>query len=847
MTGVPPDPSFLGRVTLTRGGHQPGPGQPAFGVAALPLTALNGVSSEVLGGLIVESLERDRDRERQRSGPRDQAVSVAILRHWSLRSAALALAAGRRAVHPRPMPGWVPQTLTEGVRDRTAFYRRDWFVVRVVERVGRVELPVDAHYVSAMICGLTAPWSWEDRDPADPARWFTGDPELVERGLWRLFDEPGLGVSLTTEGPTGPFSSAFATMLADGRLDRLRVLDATLKTLGQDWRDHPLRWFVRLLDYLAPALPELAARHTTLVRLLRSESSAVVAASLARLGQLQEAGRLEGRGLADHLVPAVSAGTKANALRSLGLLAISPDDDDAQGRAAEAALHHSNTDVQRAGTAMLATLGRSPASRPTNLTPPVAAYHPIPLPARVTAVDLPDRLAALLEDASEVLELELVLDRLAQTTDATVLTPLRKRARSILAAGGDWQGPHWLPGQLARIIVTALGDTGVMRHSPPGRVPRFLLRRLDEVERVLTGQAPVGPLLATPDEVGGFVSARSLAIRLPSVDLDHRRADAVAALLRLSPDGRSAARTKVRGSDQLSRALRHALGGRGTTAADVLDRDLWIAAARSRAPLSDDPILVAAGLDEIGTGRGLDGSVAPRLISEEDEERPVFEEWRDAAQIKRTGRESDDRPFQPTLVHPDHIADDPRGAWINWAATVWPHDAEHFLIQEVDTFLAGPMWSWWPAAPLLQSLHYHPGRMGIRAASIVTFGLAGGLEDQIRAADLMIMLTATDRLRPAMIAEAMAVAAGACVATRWAVALRTAADGGGAVAVREILSRLLPRLPVGHPGLYALLELLHDEQVRASDGAIHPALRAHLQTFRGSSKAARTARTLLAL
>ena len=115
------------------------------------------------------------------------------------------------------------------------------------------------------------------------------------------------------------------------------------------------------------------------------------------------------------------------------------------------------------------------------------------------------------------------------------------------------------------------------------------------------------------------------------------------------------------------------------------------------------------------------------------------------------------------------------------------------------------------------------------------------------AVDLFIASTATRRLSPQQIGDAMAATSGPAVGLRWAESLRGAASGGAGEAVVDTLTALIPKLAAGYPGLYALLDVLLQERLRLGGGVDDTTLREHLATITGSSKAARSARALLAL
>ncbi len=95
------------------------------------------------------------------------------------------------------------------------------------------------------------------------------------------------------------------------------------------------------------------------------------------------------------------------------------------------------------------------------------------------------------------------------------------------------------------------------------------------------------PLLATPTHEGGWLMASALVDRLCALteqDATPGTLDLVQSLLRLAPDGRESAASKLAGGKtQLLRVVRWALTGEGGFKKGD-DPDLWLAAARGRHP-----------------------------------------------------------------------------------------------------------------------------------------------------------------------------------------------------------------------------------------------------------------------
>jgi hypothetical protein len=141
-----------------------------------------------------------------------------------------------------------------------------WRVVRALERRGLATLPHDDDYLVGMVAGFS-------RAHAPVVEQLTADPELIELA-WRLFEVEGGGeFSLAAfdkyqgTGSRG-WSAAFRALAADGRLDRDRLLDASLAALGRDFAQFRAHWFSAFHEALEPTVDERLARQTTYGALL---------------------------------------------------------------------------------------------------------------------------------------------------------------------------------------------------------------------------------------------------------------------------------------------------------------------------------------------------------------------------------------------------------------------------------------------------------------------------------------------------------------------------------------------------------------------------------------------------
>ncbi len=746
-------------------------------------------------------------------------------------------------------PRWLDGLVTRELRAAsTAFWSRERFGrVRLLERLGLVDVDADDTYVLAMVSALGP-------DKADKLR---ADPDLIERALWRVFDVEGGGeVSLTNVDRFGgdEWRKAFLELTSDGTLDRARVLNACLLALGRDFAAYRASWYSATYLALAPTPEETAGSQSDLRRLLGAAVPATVAFGLKQLARVQKAGLLDVEATLEALPPATLVKAKGTAMAALNLANVGRTEFPASvGAVAQAALGHPHPDVQRAAAKVLADLGSAAVvlAAAEDLTPSVrmelglhaevrqveAAHGQslVPVPPPISAPDLAERAAALLEDASAVGELEAVLAYLATGRADEALEPLRKRAKAVVARGPRTDsGDAWLPGQVARLLLDVLGDP-VSPADPDHPALRFVARRISEL------RSSAAPLLATPDLPGGWVSPTAFVERLTQ-NPQPRHHDLIAALLRLHPDGRNDA---ARAASSLPAVVRFALDG-VDPARRVLRQGRegpaawWVAAERSRAPY------VA------GQAPHLSGDIKTHTWQENGRDR---RSWYARFAVTTTGTDTptDDQPTELKAQTSDPWGGGYTsrflGDWIPTLAAIWPHDAEHFLSLTCLPVLESPSWTETAhdVPRTLDALAQHPGRMGTLAAATIAAGISATRRDhRLHAVDAFLDLVATGRIPIHEVASVMGRYAQAWPATRWAESLASVAQApGGAPATVDLLTSLLPQLPADHRGVNKLLDLLRDELIRAGRRTTDPVLATWLGDFTGSSAAAKTARLLL--
>ena len=264
--------------------------------------------------------------------------------------------------------------------------------IRLSELFGGLEVDHSDDYVLSLVGGLSG---W--RMDAVLEYVLRTDHELRDQVFWRIFEVEGGGqVSLANidrfTGASG-WHSTVVTFVADGTLDRARVLRSCLEALNRDFSSYRAGWFSRLYAALDPTPAEAAADQDLLLLTLASPITASASLAVKTLAAVHHAGLLD----ADAFVEScgrVLTGAKAAATTTLRILsALGQDrlaDLDALAETMALGMASSHPDVQRAAVTALERLGREELVRRDRdlLAPAVAAQvlPGVPPPAMSGAV-----------------------------------------------------------------------------------------------------------------------------------------------------------------------------------------------------------------------------------------------------------------------------------------------------------------------------------------------------------------------------------------------------------------------------------------------------------------------------
>ncbi|MFC7532839.1 DUF6493 family protein [Actinoplanes sp. GCM10030250] len=195
-----------------------------------------------------------------------------------------------------PWIGDLGVRLAERLAARDVWFE-DWRFAAALIRAGAAEPPVTEGFVRGWLNQLQ-----RSHRTAPPLHQRMRDDPFLDRLLPAVFEIDGLGADAGT-GHLSPktgkwdatprFPTVVADLVAEGRLDRARVLDSTMDRLVRGDRPNALRPFLMLHDALNPAVDEMARHVPGYTRLLPDAPSTVAVMAQRSLRAVDEAGRLE--------------------------------------------------------------------------------------------------------------------------------------------------------------------------------------------------------------------------------------------------------------------------------------------------------------------------------------------------------------------------------------------------------------------------------------------------------------------------------------------------------------------------------------------------------------------------
>nr|WP_319384126.1 DUF6493 family protein [uncultured Roseibium sp.] len=471
-------------------------------------------------------------------------------------------------------------------------------------------------------------------------RWGVDEEVLLSKDVWRFFEVEGGGeFSLANHDKfakqgTPTWSDRLIGYAEAGKLDRQRLLDASLDALERDFGQYRAGWYSRFHTALAPTEDEIAVRAGRYLGLLSSSVPPTVSFALKFVQAADKSCPLEPASLLKSLEPALQARSKGLVLAALKLVERAAARDNQVGSgaldAASLALVSEDAGVQKAALDLVAKLGEgndahvqalladyvdlvvpSLRSRIADMAgstaqpgADVAPVHAAPARAVVTTpVGTPAEALSLylsvLETPRDPFDVERAVDGVSRfgaelRENGTLLSPLKKRAKQVWAKPGG-------AGVRAVLALTGRGlcegrPIGALTGEEGGRESAHLVddaglqslhlaRNGEVLDRVLTGTSL--PLLSLPGDSSGMIAAADLSQRLQrysAAGVLPGVADLTLALMRLDTQTPVPIEYHARNSEQ-GRAFAYAMGHDVEVGPTP---DLWAAAWRARRPFHED-------------------------------------------------------------------------------------------------------------------------------------------------------------------------------------------------------------------------------------------------------------------
>ena len=742
--------------------------------------------------------------------------------------------------------------------------------LRLAELRGDLALDHDVRYLTALIAlepGLQLPLMRADR-------------ELREELVWGMLRQEGnRGVSLSasdrsaTMGSerTPGWSRTLAASIDEGLIERDRLLDALLDMLAADLPSGRAGWYSRTLRMLSMTLDEAEARQGALCALMSAPVGATVTLAVGQLTALSKAGRLDLELFARSCEGALM-GSKANALRVLGVLrdglgavesadlepllgvALSFPHAQVQALAIDLA-----SDALRSGLLGSAVVGRllsdaeldplvvatldllDPGHTATDQADPglvpeddpgeqaPAAFLPPPREVAdlvpMSADDVSGRVGVLAQGAEMGLEYEALLAFLASPEfDPSALESLRPLVRRLTTRRFGYER------MLGTLLQIALDGGGEGAENPLAagtawleseNMPALLRERIIEVAG-LVERGRRYHLLATPTDDRGAVNPLVLVRRaLDNGAASPLRADLTQALLRVDVEHPDCA----------------------AALALVEEREAELpAAARIRLALTG------------AVRRRAEGYLSSLSVTWEG--RPAYESRSGKPKIARDGSPVYAFYF-PRVVGADTGATGPElGALADIASASGDFTAHRYLypasVRHFAVCLIASQWyvldSTQLTADCYRALCEHGGRWDSLSAQLL--GQAMGerdVESRALGVETLASLVARGDLAFGEAVEGLRAVAHTVKLNRWAQAFEDLGDVDPRLALDMALA-LLPGLERGRTGIGQLLGVITAQYARAQAEGWAPPLGedliAWLGLFRGSSQAAKYARTL---
>lgn len=737
-------------------------------------------------------------------------------------------------------------------------------------------------------------------------RWGVDEEVLLSKDVWRFFEVEGGGeFSLANHDKfakqgTPTWSDRLIRYAEEGKLDRQRLLDASLDALERDFGQYRAGWYSRFHVALSPTEKEIAARAGRYLGLLSSSVPPTVSFALKFVQAADKSDPLDPGKLLTSLEPALQARSKGSVLAALKLVErAAARDRTVRSEAVKAvtqALVSEDASVQKAALDLVGKLTEGDKEHVQSLLadyvdlvapslrsriagmagiaaqPGVGETATPAEPAQAVAIspvkNADEALAlylSVLESPRDPFDIERAIDGMSRFGAAlrgneTLLSPLKKRARQVWARPGG-------VGVRAVLALTGRGlcegrPIGSMTDEEDGRESASLVdetrlqslhlaRNSDMLDRILAGVSL--PLLSLPGDSSGAITATVLCERLQiysTAGVLPGTADLSLALMRLDVET-AGLRADLSGTSEAERAFAYAMGHDVEVGPTP---ELWAAAWQARRPVREDrrvSVLFGKNFPECG----VPAKMALDVVRKDSKCGAYF--WVDVTVPITPDVEGDGGGLRSVLFRKDSKAPyvlrhcGSSFADIAWASLCRPHAPDLFFRQAL---LHQDVWQKLTDNHTRAYLEpfFRPGPdVTPLGAGVLAYYMA--VEDKSvtsLAAEAAVETLSNGRLAAGNFADAVKafLLSGALPTARWTKGFAAMAAAGAACHVRDVIGLILDFTPERCPrDLGGMLELYYELHVDAGTAPERPETLACLASLPGGGKTAKFSKKLLAL
>lgn len=215
-------------------------------------------------------------------------------------------------------PDWLQKWANSELEGGTRAFP-NWMFVRRLIRAGLCVRPESENYILQMLHGHL-----HSHQATTLREAILQDPELLLWEIWQIFEvSPARGTIMWDQASAEhPWSWAgtLRDLCREGKLDRARLLRASLGALERNSEARNTGWFMRFHEVLEPTADERQSMQSSYFHLLGHRVPAVAAMAVNALARLEKANTLDAAGFLESVPAVFHLRPKAAALAALRLI-----------------------------------------------------------------------------------------------------------------------------------------------------------------------------------------------------------------------------------------------------------------------------------------------------------------------------------------------------------------------------------------------------------------------------------------------------------------------------------------------------------------------------------------------